>query len=347
MELSQIHAKWKSMTLVQNTSNNKRCFFFAAVSMSWRRLNRLLFHVSVRRFGRGAGKKVIIDHSFFSNGIVSDNHAWLGGMLVTDGHFKLRSRCIKFSLRLDDYKMVDNVACITNSNSLVTFNIDSTGSAYASISLNSKQMVNDILKLFPCDWRSKADTLSSSVSLFDASSFPFVNSYIRGVSDGDGSFAIHKASGIIRWQLSSNSSAFIHGIKELINSHCFGYDCTPKVYSTGNGRHIIQITNQGQVLVFATWMYTTIDLNMLCKRKYHRYLLLRNLVGHGHTTKDRVAIMQMHQIQELVARIETCEHIMACLNRQDTPFHFTPKFIEREAWFRETIELWKTKVRFA
>ena len=180
----------------------------------------------------------------FSDGITSANHGWLAGALVTDGHFNCGGNRVDFRLRLDDYQMVCNVATITKSNGRITFDISSTGSACVYIRLHSEKMIDDLMKMFPCDWHHKCFTLESSVQLFDDSNTRYVPSYILGVSDGDGSIGFQTTRGSIVWSINSKSLPFLRGIRELINQHCCGYDLIPDPYLDLHSTYSIQIMQQ-------------------------------------------------------------------------------------------------------
>eukprot|EP01083_Nonionella_stella_P099937 281277_1 len=119
--------------------------------------------------------------------------------------------------------MLSYLLSIMNSDRKITFRTSNTGTCMAHISLLSDTMVMDILRLFPCDHKAKSRSLLSSVSLFDATNKQSVSTYIRGVSDGDGSWFFDLTMAAIGWSISSQSLPFIEGLKELINKNCFGY----------------------------------------------------------------------------------------------------------------------------
>ena len=136
-------------------------------------------------------KAVPINHTYFSKGIVSDDHAWLGGMIVTDGHLHKSQKATEFFLQLQDFTILTQILDCVGCEKRISLKIDSRGHAFACVNLASEQLVNDMIDLLGCDWRRKCDTLSSSVPLFDsAESQHYIPGFVRGVSDGDGSFIL-------------------------------------------------------------------------------------------------------------------------------------------------------------
>eukprot|EP01084_Bolivina_argentea_P292259 502398_1 len=287
-----------------------------------------------------------INHSFFSNGITSYTHAWCAGLLVTDGHFDCDRRIVPIKFRLDGYHMLSNILSIVRSDQKITFVVERCGQASAGICLRSPAMVDDLMNLFPCDFRSKSYSLSSSVSLFTETNKQYVPMYIRGVSDGDGSFGFKLTEGFITWSIQSKSKSFIKGLQQLINTHCFGYECVsnPRVVHCKNQApsYEIQIAAVENIFMFGKWMYDQCEVgNEMCQRKYQRYLLVQEFVNNEYSPQTRINLLKQHKNKELRNQIEIFEWILSCSHAPSTCFHFTKKFMEREHLLRGKIELWK------
>eukprot|EP01083_Nonionella_stella_P293144 996911_1 len=114
--------------------------------------------------------------------------------------------------------MISRLLSIVNSDRQITLWISKTGHCMARVTLLSDTMIHDVLRLFPCDHKAKSRTLLSTVALFDAINKQSISAYIRGVSDGDGTWYFdHKQASIV-WSINSQSPAFIEGLVELIHT---------------------------------------------------------------------------------------------------------------------------------
>eukprot|EP01083_Nonionella_stella_P079541 218318_1 len=140
---------------------------------------------------------------------------------------------------------------------------------------------------------------------------------------------------VVGWSINSQSLAFIEGLKELINTNCFGYECIKKVYPkmalNGVPSYAIEIKNQHKLLIFGKWMYDgcSYDDHDMCKRRYNRYQLLECFANNKYSRKERLNMLMKHKENELRSKIKVHEHVLSLRYKPNTPFIYSPAFIER------------------
>ena len=280
-----------------------------------------------------------IDHNYFSHGISSEDHAWVSGLIVTDGHLRKSHNAIEFFLQLQDYTILQQILNCVGCKKKISLKIVSNGHALATVNLCSKQLVNDMIEMFPCNWRRKADTLPSSAALFDFTrqSQKYVAAYIRGVSDGDGSFGYSFGDGVMSWELKSNSTEFIEGLYELIYAGC-NVRCNR--YTVGK-RNIICIRKRQDLLDFGRWIY--FDAKRFCCRKYERFVSYEEMVLTGCKQSNRIILMKQHKLQEALKRMQIHEKFFSLLDDAEShpEFIFTNTFKDRVELNRNLFDSWK------
>ena len=293
--------------------------------------------VGGRYFGHYKRDSIFINDEYLSNGIVSKNHAWFCGMLVTDGHLCVNLNLIKFDLQLQDYHLLENLMQCVHCNKRISMHSHQSGNSYCSINLVSERLVQDAFLLFPCNWRSKSNTLRSSFPLFDCfKSRYYASDYIRGVSDGDGSFGFKFRDANIIWTVASNSPEFIAGLGDIISAGCNVIPCI----GWANNQQILTIAKQVDVLIFGDWIYANLhDKTPLCRRKYNRYLLWKRIL---HDNKnDRRAAMRQHKSDEILSRIAIHERVISLIDDPNAPFIFCNTFRNRLSVQRCKFIEWK------
>eukprot|EP01084_Bolivina_argentea_P262096 443149_1 len=289
-----------------------------------------LLILSRRGFAQLKRNEIVLNHNYLSNGIVSDDHAWFCGWIATDSHINKKYNCIQFVLQLQDYKVLSKINQITNCNKKITFMIRKTGVAHCVLGLTSKQLVNDVLKLFPCDTHQKSKTLPSSVSLFQENQL-YVPGYIRGVSDGDGSIAFHLIKGTVSWVLKKASEDFIAGLQQLIYKGC---NVKPAIYkettSYGTEMFILSIQTQSDILELCQWIYHDFDSNLsMLSRKYKRALLLKHVLELGLGKSARSELYRNHQQMEQLKRVQIHDKFMLSMHENSDVFNFQNTFKNR------------------
>eukprot|EP01084_Bolivina_argentea_P174826 302811_1 len=151
------------------------------------------------------------------------------GMIATDGHICKSHKRIQWKLQAADYEMLAAIISMTESNQKITFQIAKNGLSNCVLNQRSEQLANDALQLIPCNWHDKAHSLKSSLCLFEKTGFEYASSYIRGISDGDGSWYFRKAQGGISWDVNGSSREFIEGIRDILGQTCLKSMILPKI----------------------------------------------------------------------------------------------------------------------
>eukprot|EP01084_Bolivina_argentea_P313656 543177_1 len=120
--------------------------------------------LSDRKFAQLKPSEVVLDHEYFSKGIVSTDHAWLCGLTI-DHHVNLPNNSIDFKLSLRDYQVLCRIQELVKCNKKISLKIEPDGIVFAILQLYSKQLIGDIMRLLPCDSHNKNRTLPSCLSL--------------------------------------------------------------------------------------------------------------------------------------------------------------------------------------
>ena len=263
---------------------------------------------------------------FFSNGIVSNDHAYVAGWFVTDAHVRKIRNSIVLDLQYKDYFSLQTISRVLNSDRKLSLHTKRDGVSYARVIFYSQQLPEDVLRMFQFDWHHKATSLQSSPHLFDNAS-NFVSSYIRGVSDGDGSWYFDLCNSAIKWQLSGSSIDFIAGINQLVYNGCNIRTLTHKrTLPSGKDNFITVIHRQSDLIEFGKWMYADIGKNnALLERKRDRYLMISLDMG----TIERLEVFGKYQVHEFLSKVQTFEHLCSMMRGNDISLNFTKTFRNR------------------
>ncbi len=152
-----------------------------------------------------------VNHFFFQKGIVDEKTAYVFGVLLTDGSIyrdKKGSYCIR--LQMTDLDIVEKISSILqNKNPLMTNRSRRT----LTLSIASPYLFNDL------------DALGCGPNKTEFANYPLIPAnlhqhLIRGIVDGDGSWAIRK-DGSISLQICGND-LLMYGVYKRISHHlCF------------------------------------------------------------------------------------------------------------------------------
>lgn len=134
-------------------------------------------------------------------------------------------------------------------------------SSFCCLSLNSKLMVNSLIKL----GLTQNKSLSTVVPDIPKSLY---RHFVRGVVDGDGSI-VHSNTNKISVSIASGSFGFLESIRNIINTGCgFNYGSLYKK-STGN-TCILSYGGNRSVLKVLKWLYNSSTVYL--DRKYLQYI---------------------------------------------------------------------------
>ena len=284
--------------------------------------------------------QTLIDYNFLREGIISPESGWIAALIATDGHVRLpHNNIIMRFAYMDGIQLLTEMKTITNCNKQITLAMENKCTVMTQVRFCSKSLMNDFLKLFPCDWKKKSYSLTSSIALFTAANDHCVPGYIRGLSDGDGGWIFQHNEAMIGWSIASNSLDFILGIKELINKHCFGYESGFKIYSYSI--HELQLSRRDEVYIFGNWLYEGCAYGKtMCIRKYKQWLVFKECYEREYDKRERQRMMLEYQIQELRNKIQLHLELQSMINKELCPFHLTPDFkSEKKREWRQSLIL--------
>ena len=288
---------------------------------------RTLSFCAVRRYRRRALES--INHDLLSDGITSENHAWFCGLTVADAHIKLDSNLIQYGFQMSDYELLSRIKSIAEFDRKITLTINQNGHPMAHLNLVSQRITHDFYALFPCDWHKKSATLDSPEMLFDGAPEPLIRAFIRGLTEGDGTFAFNLSKATLFWGLLGGSESFIDGVSNLIHEYCH-IKCNKYIKTKPNGGYYyeIRVENQSQMLVFAEWLYQ--DKGLICNRKYDRFLFQKAIMEQCDTKDQRRAMIRMYRDQEISQKHKVHAKLMTeFFLKESKLFHFAPAFGRR------------------
>jgi hypothetical protein len=134
-------------------------------------------------------RKDFFNESYFSNGVISHNHAYILGLLYADGYNNRTSHIVKIDLKSNDIALLNEIKVEINSTQEIKLYTNKTSYGNCEIArlrFTSEQFSND-LELLGCI-QNKSLLLKYPTTLIDE----FFFSFLRGYYDGDGSLTLTK-----------------------------------------------------------------------------------------------------------------------------------------------------------
>eukprot|EP01083_Nonionella_stella_P127067 384863_1 len=170
------------------------------------------------------------NETFFDDGIISDEHASVWGLFLTDGCLQNKRTiyrnktyeypCLSWVAKYDSYLMLDKIRTIMNSTHTLNFDVNKHGHIFCDMVWNAGNAWKGIESLMGCKIGKKTFHLKFPMNM-DSQWYP---SLIRTIVDGDGCWAIHRrtnsGSVFMSLQITSANKEFLESIKNVISLHC-------------------------------------------------------------------------------------------------------------------------------
>eukprot|EP01084_Bolivina_argentea_P195191 334915_1 len=291
-----------------------------------RRIGKLqtLFNLSIRR-------KHSINHSFLDNGLISHQHAWFWGMLLTDGNISRYS--LRWNQKYDSYLLLDSIRTVIQSTHPIAFEVKQTkNKLYAAcyLAMHSKQLTTTACSLIGCLPKRKTFDLKYPDSMNPV----FTPSLIRGIIDGDGSWVMQRRTKtnypMIYLTLSSANITFLQSVRNAINLMCLeSRSDLGKIYSNKTYFEL-KYHCQSECNQIGEWMYNNnkMDVNngLVLPKKLNRFLLFQELFIHQNdlTGVDKRKIMDEFKEKEESYEKMMLKNIVAMSkNKTPAPLHYT------------------------
>lgn len=160
-----------------------------------------------------------INGSFLDDGIISHRHAWMWGLLLTDGYLVTTAYSMGWRMRYDTYPTLDRLRTILDSSHPLHFDCnESFGKTFHSVSLDlySKHIHSKAVDLLNCNPSRK----SYEVQMPSHINPEHMASLIRGIYEGDGCWTINRVTGDMDIRLISANKTFLQSVRSTINAHC-------------------------------------------------------------------------------------------------------------------------------
>lgn len=270
------------------------------------------------------------------NGIVSHQHAWLWGMLLTDGHIAARPRnhSIRWRQKYDSYTVLEKLRNIIGSTHNITFVPNGKNGKYMASLLNitNKNLALTAIGILGCHPSRKTFDLK-----FPNVDPAFLPSLIRGIHDGDGSWSFNcRKYAQLKFVIVSANVRFLESIKSCINKYALQTDADAgKLCLHGNNCYVLNYTAQSHIQTIGNWMYNSEYMDgAFMERKYNRFVLFDKIFLNETSipSKDRVEqFMILRETERKEAEQQMQSLILMSQGQIRCPehFHFSPGFFRK------------------
>lgn len=148
--------------------------------------NTLLKQGIVLRKPKEAHRKDFFNQSYFSNGVVSQKHAYILGMLFADGYNNEQRSLVKLDLKETDVDILEKIKTEVQSSASIKTYVNNT--TYGKCKITRLQFVSDI---FSKDL-AKLGCVQKKSSILTYPNIPdiYFFSFLLGYYDGDGSLTL-------------------------------------------------------------------------------------------------------------------------------------------------------------
>lgn len=220
-------------------------------------------NIKMRKYSE-SNRHYEIDEHYFDK-INTPEKAYILGFLYADGCNSPNKKSIRLSIKLDDIKILEKMAKVSNNNTPIKIEIKITKGKegkYAGLIWNSTYLSNQLYN--------KGLVQNKSLIL----TFPkwldeeLISHFIRGYFDGDGSISL-SGNGVQCSVVSTKM--FIDDLCKILDEK-FNLHYTRSLASEKTGNKIttvLKICTQKDVKIFLDWIYK--DANIYLERKYERY----------------------------------------------------------------------------
>ncbi len=231
--------------------------------VSHARLCNRLKTLGLSRSNKINSRKYYVDHNYFSS-IIDESRAYWLGFIYADGYVTTSANKVGIALGIKDKDHLNlYLNAISSNYPIKTYWGESFGGwrQYARVIVSSDQMRNDLINLGVVPKKTPKVTFPSNGIVPEK----FMNHFIRGYFDGDGSFAKNGHGGF---------SVKVLGTENLLNGFANKIGFPEKnLYDTISEKaKALEIGGRQQVLKIGRYMYENATIFM--KRKKDRYDLI-------------------------------------------------------------------------
>ena len=239
------------------------------------------------------------------------------------------SYMMRWEQKFDSFPLLEHVRSMISSTHPLVFNIRTLkvfpGKQYPScrLILCSKRLIEDAIVMLGC----KPGRKSYDLQLPELIPEPLLPSLIRGIADGDGSWAFDTTNAAMSFELSSANESFLLNIRDIINEQCSLSSLAGNLIPSHMGSHYYlryrKISDCNQI---GQWLYQPdiIGTSPYMQQKYERFqFFLQLYVGNGRTKRtDRRSEMMDFRKYEANKRHETLQSLISMCNQNSEPSHF-------------------------
>eukprot|EP01083_Nonionella_stella_P230097 813766_1 len=291
------------------------------------------------------------NETFFDDGIISDEHASVWGLFLTDGclhNSRVKSKCgtkmyeyprLSWQAKYDSYLMLDKIRTIMDSTHTLNFDVNKQGSISCGTRWNAGNAWKCIESLMGCKMGEKTFHLKFPMHMDSQ----WYSSLIRTIVDGDGCWAIQrrKNSGSVKMclRISSANKEFLESIKNVISLYCLNTQSGTMCKHNNSNTYELAYCSQMSCNKIGRWLYTSEiignDLLFEVPRKYSRFRLFQQLFVNENKPKpqDRRRIVDAFVTEESRKEAQILNELIA-MSRGQIEFlphyHFRRRFLELE-----------------
>lgn len=222
-------------------------------------------------------RKFIMDVDFFEK-IDSEHKAYFLGFMYSDGNVSKSNSTCKIILKKDDFEILQKLSNFIYGKDRVTFGskkLNDKNYDYCSLVFTSQKIKNDLI-LNGC-----VPAKSNTIKFPDKIHNKYINHFIRGFFDGDGSISkTNLGKDKFRYNVVFTSNLFfISGLKDKlkefgIESYVVKYNNEQQIKDGEAKTHDLYIGNEDNIRKIYDFMYK--DQSICLERKYTRFLEFLN-----------------------------------------------------------------------
>jgi len=254
-------------------------------------------------------KKYHLNNNYFST-MDSHEKAYVLGFLFADGSNRVNVNTLQVFLHVRDIDILKKIKKELNANHPIhcykyNYSQEKKGfenSETARLSINSMQLSQDLLKL--------GMTSNKTYSLSFPPQLPlkFINSFILGYYDGDGSLSINQKE-YNRGQITiTGTTEIIHKIHEIIKGNC-NINCYlyARHKDRNNNNLTLSFCGNNQVMTFLNWAYK--DSSIFLNRKHEKFTYLKEILTNREKIKLEKEKVKNKEIQKKINKRQKKEDL--------------------------------------
>lgn len=265
------------------------------------------------------------NHLYLANGVVSDAHGWLCGFSV-DHHVNVSKNQFQVVLALSDYEAISTIMNLLGMKSIISVSTNKDGSPKASLFVRSDELVEDLIRIMPCNPSKRKSTLSCPLKIVAPFGSKAIPGYVRGLSGADGTWGVELNLARLRWELGMHNEEFITGLQEVVYREC---NIKGKMYKDKK-RFRLMIYDSTDLVNFAKWMYDDFNLNLpMVRRKFDRAFMWTNTVKQNLVIDDRRKILKHLMQQDHYEKNRIHDQFIEWMHQNNAEFNFNQTFKDR------------------